>query len=231
MVDMSFFKKSALGFTLVELMVSLFIMSIATALLLANYPDSTVRIELLNNVHKFSLLVREAQIRGSAVDSAVEDFGGYGVFIDSATSSQAVLFADGVGDRTLKNRSGFVVGDGLYDQGVVTDKTKSILKFKEGFTFKKLCVASSTATNPSPNSKGYLCGKIRNTDTFPIKTLTIAFIRPSQTANIYVNGSTFEKFSEACVQIYSLKTPTSGHVRSIHIYNSGVITTTATSCD
>lgn len=227
---MSFLKKSIRGFTLVELMVALFIMSVSTALLLANYPDSTVRIELLNNVHKFALLIREAQIRGSAVDSANESIGGYGVFIDSATSSQAVLFADGVGDKSLKNSSGFTIGNGIYDQNA-TDTLKSTLKLKEGFTFKKLCVASSTATGPV-STKGYLCREITNGDnSSKIKTLTISFIRPSQTAHIYVNGSTLEDFSEACIQIYSLKTPTAGHVRSIQVYHAGVITTTATACE
>lgn len=224
---MSYFKKCSQGFTLVELLVALFIMSIATALLLANYPDSTVRIELLNSTHSFSLLVREAQIRGSAIDTIGSTLGGYGVFVDSATSSQAILFGDSIGDGSHKNNSGLEIGDGLYNY-VVTDKIKSTLKMKNGLTFRRLCVASSTATNPSPNTQGYLCNKINGVD---IKTLTISFIRPSQMTHIYVNGSSTEDFSGACVQIYSLKTPAAGHVRSIRVYHAGIITTTTTTCD
>ena len=84
------------AFTLIEVMVAMFIMSVSTAMLLANYPDSTIRLTLLNNSHNFALLVREAQIRGSAVDSATTTIGGYGILVDKATSSQAILFSDSV---------------------------------------------------------------------------------------------------------------------------------------
>jgi prepilin-type N-terminal cleavage/methylation domain-containing protein len=223
----SFLKKYSRGFTLVELMVSLFIMSISTGLLLANYPNSTTRIELLNDVHTFALLVREAQLRGSAVDSSANLIGGYGLFVNSATTSQSLFFADGVGDGTVKNSSGLSIGDGLYD--TASDTVKSIQKLKDGFSFKKLCVASSTATGPKP--KGFLCSRVNLTDAQNIKNLTISFTRPSNTAHIYVNGESQNDFDAACVQIYSLRTPEEGHVRSVLVYHSGIVTTTATACE
>lgn len=219
-------RKHTKGFTLIELLVSLTIMLVATGLLLSNYPESTIRLTLLNDTHTFALLIREAQIRGSAVDSSNNSIGGYGVYIDSATSSQALLFADSTTTPPITNSADLSIGDGLYDIALSPDKVKSTLLFTKGFTFKKLCVASSTALE-IPNSYGFLC---HNVNTVPIKTLTISFNRPSQIAHIYINGSSADDFPSACVQLYSLKSPEPGHVRSIQILHSGVITTSISSC-
>jgi len=209
-------------------MVALFIMSISTGLLLANYPDSTLRLTLLNNTHAFSLFLREAQIKGSAFDST-GDAGGYGVFIDSATPKEAILFSDSYTGVNLQNASGFDIGDGLYNTSISPDKTKKTLEFKEGFTFKKLCVASSTATEMSnPPSRNFLCSKV-NGET--INNLTVSFSRPSQTAHIYINKNSLNDFNSACVQLYSPKSPIEGHIRSVEIYSSGVITTSILKCD
>lgn len=231
------------AFTLVELMVSLFIMSIATGLLLANYPNSTVRIELLNNTHRTSLLIREAQIRGSAVESASSTAGGYGVFINLATSSQVVLFSDSTQgpaplftDLGLINGPGFSIGNGVYDPQTSNDIIKDTLRWKEGFTFKNLCVASSSVAVDLTHAKyGYWCndsGSQALPTAIPsIRTLTISYTRPSQTAHIYINGNTDVDFEGACIQIYSLRSPEVGHVRSIRVYHSGIVTTSTASCN
>lgn len=225
MASRSFFKKYIQGFTLIELMVALFIMSIATVLLLANYPDSTLRINLLNSTHTLALQLREAQIRGSAVDSASGVAGGYGVFISLATPSQSAMFGDSIEGVTLKNNAGFPIGDGVYNTAVSpTDTIKGTFVLKERFSFGKLCVASTTYSDPNK----YFC----NTSyVSPIQSLTIAFIRPSQTAHIYINGTTTVDFPKACIQLFSPKTPNAGHVRSVQVFHSGVITTTATACN
>lgn len=220
--------KSMKGFTLVELMVALFIMMVSTGLLLANYPDSTVRIRLLNNTHKTALLIREAQIRGSAIDSDGSTIGGYGFFINLATPTQAIIFSDSINGVDYTNQAGFRVGDGLYDKSIsTTDSIKNTMNLDVGFIFKKICVGSSTA-NISVAPHGFLC----NINNIPnINTLTVSFTRPSQKAYIYINGDRNIEFSSACVQIYSPKTPNVGHVRSIQIYNSGMTTTNVLSCD
>jgi prepilin-type N-terminal cleavage/methylation domain-containing protein len=230
MVSSIFFVKSVKGFTLIELMVAMTIMAVTTVLLLANYPDSTVRLSLLNDSHSVALLIREAQLRGSAIDSVSGTVDGYGIFIDKEKDpTEAILFSDSI-DGVTKNNFGIDIGDGLYDlTSVPPDTIKNTFVLKDTFLFKKLCVASSTATGLVTN--GFLCSKVNHDDSLPINSLTISFIRPSQVAHIYVNNNKLNEFSSACIQIYSLKTPTSGHVRSIQVLRSGVITTTATSCD
>lgn len=226
------FKKRLRGFTLIELMVALFIMSVSTMLLLANYPDSTVRLNLLNNTHSFALLIREAQLRGSAVDSASTTISGYGIFINKATSTQAILFSDATENTVapIINTSGFTIGEGLYNKTFSPkDDIKDTLVLKDTFTFKKLCVATTTALE-SVASVPFLCTKVNN---IPINMLTISFTRPSQVAHIYINNSTSSDFSKACIQLYSLKTPTAtpGHIRSVVVSHSGVITTRAVACE
>lgn len=227
MIHTSFLRFSKRGFTIVELMVSVSIILVMTGILLENYPESSIRITLLNNTHTLALLLREAQVRGSAVDSSNYVIGGYGLLIDSATSSQAILFGDSVSGLNLKNSAGFSIGDGLYDKSVSPDTVKEIFAMKRDFSFKKLCVASSTASLLDA-PRGYLCNA---TSTPEIKSLTISFSRPSQNAHIYINNSTSTDYTSACVQLYSSESPASGHVRSVLVYHSGMVMTSASSCD
>lgn len=215
------------GFTLIELMVALFIMSVSTGLLLANYPESTLRITLLNNTHSVALLFREAQIRGSAVDSVNNTIGGYGVYITLGTPLKAVMFSDSVVGLGLINSSGLSIGDGVYNSSAAPDEIKSTLNFKEGFPFKKLCVASSTASKLIA-PYGYLCNTDNNP---PITTMTISYMRPSQEAHIYVNSSTSTDYDAACIQMYSPKSPNAGNIRSIEVYHSGIISTNVNPCN
>jgi prepilin-type N-terminal cleavage/methylation domain-containing protein len=221
-------RKSVRGFTLIELMVALTIMAVSTGLLLANYPNSIIKLTLLNNTHSSALLVREAQIRGSAIDSASTTVGGYGVFVDKTYPSKAILFSDNVEGVDVTNNAGFHIGDGLYNDVVSPDVAKDTLQFKEGYYFKKLCVASSTAAEYLLNPQPFLCNTVNGT---AINTMTISFNRPSQVAHIYINGNNSNDFTSACLQLYSPKSPEVGHVRALQILHSGVITTKVTSCD
>lgn len=219
--------RSVKGFTLIELMVALFIIAISTGLLLANYPESTVRIALLNYTHSYALFLREAQIRGSAVDSVNNTVGGYGVVVTTADPSKATLFSDSVVGLDLLNSAGLSIGDGIYDTDAAPDEIKNTINLKDGFTFKKLCVASSTALQEIA-PYGFVC----NTDNEPhIDSLTISYMRPSQDAHIYINNSTSTDFDSACIQLYSPKSPKDGNIRSVVVYHSGIISTIVGSCN
>ena len=225
--------KKVRGFTLIEVMVAVFIMSVSTALLLANYPDSTIRLNLLNYTHNYALLIREAQVRGSSVDYSASTVGGYGVYINSATSGQAILFSDGALDVNglvfKRNSAGLPIGDGVYDKVFSpSDYVKDTLKLNDGFSFKKLCVASSTASENTPTPKDFLCTKVNGVLT---KSITISFARPSQAAHIYLNNDTSSDYTSACIELYSPKSPTPGHVRSVRVFRAGVVTTSQVACD
>jgi hypothetical protein len=206
------------------------IMMLMTGTLLWKYPESTMKITLSTSANKLTLLIREAQIRGSSVDSVNSTVGGYGIFIDSATSSAVVLFKDIV-DGTIITPSGLGVGNGLYDQGVISE-AKSVTTLSPRYAFKKLCVTSPL------DPLRFVCDDAHVPQ---IKTLTVSFTRPSSRANIYINGATSTSFSSACIQVFSPKTPldghssvlvpAAGHIRSIQVYQSGMVTTSVTSCD
>jgi type II secretory pathway pseudopilin PulG len=220
MAQRNVIRSSVRGFTLVELMMSIGIMVLMTGTLLWKYPESTMKMNLATKTHQLSGLVREAQIRGSSVDSVNGSVGGYGIFIDLATSSQAVLFKDIIEDGLI-SLSGLGIGNGLYDM-LPTNEAKSVIKLLPKYSFKKICV-----TDPGDPTK-FLCNDANNPE---IKTLTISFTRPSTSADIYINGSSVSSFSSACIQLYSPKSPEVGHVRSVQIYHSGMVTTSVTSCD
>lgn len=220
MTTQRYFRIGIRAFTIVELMVSIAIMSLMTTVLLTRYPETATRLTLANNSHMLALLIREAQVRGSAVDSVGGSVGGYGVFLNSATPDQVILFNDIV-DPSIPKPLGVSVGDGIY-QDTEPDETASVTKLQTGFSFAKLCLPET------PTSTTFTCG---STHTPNVTTLTISFTRPNPNAQIYVNGDRSTKYSSACIQLSSPSSPEFGHIRSVQVNRSGMISTTVTSCD
>lgn len=216
------FGKSVKGFTLIELMVSIAIMGMMTGFLFLNYPDSAVRVSLVNSMQATELLIREAQMRGSAVDSTSASgavLGGYGVYLeikDSNTQSEAVLFGDTVGVGTF-NSSGLSVGNGLYDKPPVSmiDETSSILSLPTGFSIARFCVGVAPSTQCFSASG---------------QSLTISFTRPSPNPHIYLNDDSGTNYAGACIEIQSKDPNLTGHTRSINVYNSGMISNAVSPC-
>lgn len=205
------------GFTLIELTISIGIMILLTGVLLADYPESAIRISLINSVHKVALLVREAQVRGSAIDSANTSLGGYGIYLRLDTPDQVTLFGDsvsGVGGTT--SAYGLPVGNGLYETAPVNE-LKSTVTLPRNYVISKLCIGQA---HP------FVCNSAAS-----LTSLTISFIRPNPQPSIYVNASKDISFSAACIELRSPKAPLSGHVRSVEVYSSGMIRTTALGCE
>jgi prepilin-type N-terminal cleavage/methylation domain-containing protein len=216
------------GFTLIELTVSIGIMALMSAVLLSSYPDSSVRINLVNLTQSIGLLVREAQIRGSAVDSNNGNEAGYGVYFNLASSSQVMLFAD----QTIPGNyiNGILLGDGLYGRQPV-DETSATTTLPDRYTITKLCVGTAT---------GFHCN---GTTTPAIDSLTISFIRPNPQPKFYINDSTSTvltfvgsgfavptPYTGVCIEVSSPRAPTEGHVRSIRVQGAGFITTSSDLC-
>lgn len=205
------------GFTLVELLMCIGIMMLMTTALLDNYPETSMRLNVNNTVHKVTALMREAQIRGSAVDSVSSSVGGYGMYFDRNTKEQVLLFADAI-DTSIERPYGLGVGNGLYDTIPITEKKKSIILLP-GYSFKRICVTNGTV---------YVCNHETALD---IESLTISFSRPSSIAHIYVNGDSSVEYSSACIEVHSPKSPKSGHVRAVQFYHSSMVTTSGTTCN
>lgn len=214
-----FRRVSVRGFTLVELSMCLAIMGFMMAILLYKYPETAMRLSLANATHTTALLIREAQVRGSAVDSVNSSLGGYGVYIDLSIPNQLKLFGDTV-DSNVPKPYGVLVGDGLYQTSPV-DETKVTTTFPNGYVVAKACITPQGQNN-------FVC----NSNYSPtIQTLTISFTRPNPQPTIYINGSKDTNFSAACIELHSPSYPLIGHYRSILVYNSGVIRTQVTACN
>ena len=208
---------SVFGFTLIELLVSLAIILILTVILLNQYPETSVRLTLANTAHTTSLLLREAQVRGSAIDSANSSLGGYGVYITLSSPDQLVLFGDTV-DSSVPKPYGIPVGNGLYESGSPINETKSITTLPSRYVISKLCVGSGFP---------YACNSANSP---VVSALTISFTRPDPTPSIYVNN-TGTSYIAACIELRSPQAPLSGHVRNVQIFSSGMIRTDLGKCD
>ena len=203
------------GFSLIELMISMAIFLFMTTVMLYEYPDSVMRINLANLTHKFALLIREAQVRGSAIDSKNSAVSGYGVYVTSSNKSQIIFFSD-FPNGTLVN--GILIGDSVYSTNPV-DEMASVLNLPNGYSIAKLCLGNGwpfTCDNSlSPN----------------LTSLTISFQRPNPQALIYANNTTLSTLGGACFELRSPKAPNIGHIRSVQIYNSGRIITSSVGCN
>lgn len=206
------------GFTIVELLVSLAIILALTTVLLWQYPETAVRLTLANMTHTVSLLVREAQVRGSAIDSMNSSLGGYGTYFQQSTPNQLVLFGDTV-DSNVPMPYNIPIGNGLYESGSPIDETKTTTTLSTGYAISKLCVGTGFP---------FTCNESNNPT---ISSLTISFTRPDPMPSIYVNGDKVTNYPAACIEIRSPRAPLSGHIRSVQVFNSGMIKTTVTKCD
>jgi prepilin-type N-terminal cleavage/methylation domain-containing protein len=207
------------AFTLVELLVGIGIMTIILGITLSGSPAAIMKLSLADNVYKVELMIREAQLQGSAINTLVGTFGGAGIFLNSATSTDVLKFKDRASTSTQK---AIATGNGIYDSKPIDEKD-SVFTLTNRHRAGKLCVATSTVSTTS-----IMCNEENDP---PIVSLTIAFERPKQDAYIYVNNATSTtEYVFACLQFDSPKSPAFGFVKSIRIYRSGMIIKKSTPC-
>jgi prepilin-type N-terminal cleavage/methylation domain-containing protein len=211
------------GFTLIELLIGIGIMLLMTGALLGRYPETTMKLNVSNTVHGLAQMAREAQIRGSAVDSVSGLIGGYGIYLSLANNKTALLYSDNIDAVASAGKPyGLGVGNGVYISGAPdNDLIKKTISVQQGYSFKRLCILS-------PVTMLYVC----NADFSPaITSLDVSFSRPSTTAHIYINGDKSVEYSAACIEVHSPRSPLPGHVKSVQFYHSGMMTTNLNTCN
>lgn len=207
------------GFTLVELLVSMGVMAAILGITMSGGPQSISRISLADNTYQVELLLREAQLQGSSINSLNNTFGGAGLYFNLATSTKTLKFRDRAIVSTDPSKA-ISVGDGLYSDSPIDEKDSFLITTNQN-VIGKLCVAT---TSPSV----FFCNTLNTPD---IKTLTVSFSRPKQTAHIYINNSTSTDFAAACIQFDARRSPEHGYVKSLYVYKSGMITKKAKICE
>ncbi len=206
------------AFTLVELSISLAVIMTLTFILLSRYPETATRLTLANAGHSLSLLIREAQVRGSAIDSVNSSLGGYGVYASLASPSQVILFGDTV-DASVPKPYGITVGNGLFESELPLNETKTITTFPERYTISKLCVGTGFP---------FTCN---GAHVPPIESLTVSFTRPNPAPAIYINNASSTSYGAGCIELRSPQAPLSGHTRNVQVFSSGMIRNDLDTCD
>jgi prepilin-type N-terminal cleavage/methylation domain-containing protein len=147
------------GFTLVELLVVTAILTILTAVVLANNAKFGGVIRLRNLGYDMALTARQAQVYGISVrrfgTGATKFTSSYGMHFESGSPSTYIMFAD-------------VNGNGIYDNAGEIVQTYTI---GSGFSISSLCATPTGGTEA--------CG---------LSKLDVAYQRPEPDARIYANG-------------------------------------------
>ena len=192
------FKQKNKGFTLVEMLISVGIFTVMSAIILANYPEFRSRSALDNLTAQVAIVFREAQVYGISVrEEGGENFSsGYGVHIDLSNSDkQLIIFAD-------KDRD--YVYDGDSKSG--GDSILETFDLTGGEKITELCAPScvgDTGSRPSDQ-----------------KSVTTVFLRPNPDAYFSVGGSYDGSISSMSLKISNRSGSYSRHVE---VYTTGQI--------
>jgi type II secretory pathway pseudopilin PulG len=234
MVRKLFPSRKISGFTLIELIVSLGIMIGIMTAVLANYPESNIRVNLALLAHTITLSMREAQIRGSAIDAQDLSIGGYGLFFDRASSSSVSFFKDFATEAGPNNLD---IGDGVYatSSTPALDETESVTSFPYKFKISKLCAGTGY---PFDGTNGGTCNDQALNGLPAISTVTVGFIRPNPQPVIILNQnnaltetvSTGGLFSGICIEVSSEAPNRAAYTRSAQIYVTGRILASKQGC-
>ena len=161
------------GFTIVELIVSIAIFAVMTALVVSRYGTFNQNTLLTNVAYDMALTIRTAQSYGLSVkssDSAANSFGSaYGVHFDMSKPTKFVLFAD-------TNKNGYY--EDPANSGV--DQNITTYTLTSGVTISKICLAVTQSSCQSPSSN-----LLASSD-----ALDITFRRPNPDAILYCVSNT-----------------------------------------
>jgi len=157
--------KTSRGFSIIELMVVVAIISIITGVALVNHSVFSGGVALENLAYEIALTVRQAQFFGMNVkgfgSGTTADFEtGYGVYFNISDPTSFILFADTYGDR---------VYDGVSE---LVEKYNIV----RGNRIKSLCVVGAVDYCSDPELS-------------PVVDLTIVFLRPDPDAIIKTDNS------------------------------------------
>jgi prepilin-type N-terminal cleavage/methylation domain-containing protein len=167
------FKHKNKGFTLVEMIISVGIFTVMSAIILANYPEFRSRSALDNLTAQIATVYREAQIYGISVREEGEaNFStGYGVHIDRTVSdTDLIIFSDADKDFIFNEK---------FDSIVET------FSLGGGERITKLCIPSC------------LDPKVQN----EVDSLTTVFIRPNPDAYFSVRDTPDPSASSISIEV------------------------------
>lgn len=194
------FKQKNKGFTLVEMLISVGIFTVMSAIILANYPEFRSRSALDNLTAQVAIVFREAQVYGISVrEEGDADFDvGYGVHVDIDSSKtgdkELVIFAD-------RNK------DKMFNPGTDKDSDSILETFKltGGESITQLCAPSCVGGTIRPQEQ---------------PSVTAVFVRPNPDAYFSVKGALDESLSSISLKISNRS---ESYSRYVEVYTTGQI--------
>ena len=187
------------GFTVLELVISIAIFAIMSALLLAKYGTFNQGILLDNLAYDIGLTIRNAQSYGLNVRSSSRTANlfdkPYGVHFDIADPTHFIFFVDTAGNGVY-NSSIDLDNNGIPDQ----DLSKTTIT--RGSTISALCVNGCSAGTQ-------------------VTSLDITFKRPDPNAIIKINGRTDIYNSDADITVRAVDGVT---IKRVRVRSTGQVT-------
>lgn len=194
---------SARGFTLVEMLVVLAIITIVTSIVLFGQGTFNRSISLTDTAYTVALSIREAQSLGlsSRIFSGVQN-AGYGTHFARGSNSY-IMFVDTQKPASNPAPATCLVSSGstpdtkpgncLYDSITSPDAIFQTATIGKGFTIKRFCGTLSSGGT-----------KVCSDDSTPIDTLDIVYVRPNpESVMTATRGATQLILSRASIYIAS----------------------------
>lgn len=198
------------GFSLIELMVTVGILSLITGLVLTNHNKFGGQILLRTLAYDMALTIRQAQTYGISVrrtNESINTFStGYGMHFTSSSFTTYSMFSDtykivgGIPTLVLANEA----GNSIYD---TSNENVQVFTIGRGYKIKDLCATNAAGAE--------VCNSVSS----GVTSLDIVFKRPEPDAEIRINGATTPVYRQAKILLTSPR----GDVRTIVVEVSGQI--------
>jgi prepilin-type N-terminal cleavage/methylation domain-containing protein len=199
------------GFTIVELIISLAIFSMMTALLVAKYGTFNQGTLLTNLAYEVALVVRNAQYYGLNVKSA--PVGGasfsnefripYGAHFSVSSAPDVNNYNNPQNKQVVFYYDLSSSGNDQYIYDDISEKL-AFNNIKRGSYINGICVGTGAEANPCAT---------------PVDTVDIVFQRPDPNARIYANGNNNNKHNYTEITIHS----STGETRRVVVRGTGEI--------
>ena len=165
--------KSSRGFTLIELVVSLAIVTIITSTVIFKYADFTDKTALSKATNDLALAIRQAQVYGINVNQTAVSSGdftrAFGIYVNPACNPQTYyIFVDGNANQRYDFQNGNA-GCGTPELPTNGDVFVEKASLTNGIVFSDVCNGSGVCFSNNPGI---------------VRRMSITFLRPNTDARI-----------------------------------------------